>query len=105
MSDLSKRFHSLKGKWEEETWHMSSTTNMMRNPSYKEIVAMGKDVVPLMLEDLVNSPAFWFEALRELTGASPDKHLWYTGKIQEMADCWVDWGRANGYLPAHGERL
>jgi hypothetical protein len=41
------------------------------HPAYREIIGLGREVVPLLLRDLEKSRAHWFGALHEITGASP----------------------------------
>jgi hypothetical protein len=71
---------------------------MTAHPAYQEIVAMGQEVVPLLLRDLEQEPDHWFAALGAITGAQPvppeDR-----GDIEKMAAAWLRWGKDHGYLP------
>ena len=57
---------------------------------------MGKAAVPLLLAELQREPDDWFWALHAITGAElvPEQSR---GKIHEMADAWLTWGRQHGY--------
>ena len=95
---MEEAFRELADEWHRETGHLSSITASCEHPAHKKIVAMGMDAVPLMLEDLVkNGPNHWFWALTEITGENPITEE-IAGKIQLMADRWVEWGKRNGYL-------
>jgi hypothetical protein len=64
---------------------------------YQRIIGMGMPVVPLILEELQREPHHWFWALEAITEANPvpPESL---GKIQEMADAWIAWGRSQGLI-------
>lgn len=97
MSD--ERFEALAKRWKAETGHLSNLNKAFRHPAYREIVAMGPPVVPILLESLRRSPDHWFGALHELTGAAPIKEE-HRGRLREMAADWIAWGIENGVIPA-----
>jgi hypothetical protein len=100
-----QRFEALKELWHRDIGASSSITVICNSEPYKEIIAMGFEAIPYMLEDmLLNGPDHWFVALYLISGEFPTKPE-DAGKMQVMADKWIDWGRANGYLPANGEAL
>jgi hypothetical protein len=90
------RFLVLKMKWERETAHLSSAREMAIHPAYQQIIGMGPAVVPYILADLKSKPDHWFWALRAITGGDPvlPEHR---GRIRQMADDWLVWGRQQGY--------
>jgi len=45
-SDLERKFLTLAGTWTRETAHLSSTRQMAEHPAYREIVSLGRPVVP-----------------------------------------------------------
>jgi hypothetical protein len=61
------------------------------------IVALGPEVVPLLLRELEQRPNHWFAALKSLTGADPvappDR-----GRVGPMTEPWIIWGKEHGYL-------
>jgi hypothetical protein len=69
---IEQKFQRLAAKWRAETGHFSSTSQMVNHPAYQEIIAMGQDVLPLLLRDLAKEPDLWFAALRAITGAQPE---------------------------------
>ncbi len=93
---IEQKFQRLAAKWRTETGHFSSTSQMFNHPAYQEIIAMGQDVLPLLLRDLAKEPDHWFAALRAITGAQPvppeDR-----GRIDRMAEAWLRWAKEHGY--------
>jgi len=94
---LETHFQALVKRWKKDTETDSSITRMIRHPAYQEIIDMGEPVVPLLLAELQQEPDFWFAALQRITGANPVPKA-SAGKIMEMAQSWIDWGRDKGLL-------
>jgi len=64
---------------------------------YQQIIGMGAPVVPLILEELQREPDHWFWALEAITQENPvPKEA--LGKVLQMAQAWVEWGKNQGYL-------
>jgi hypothetical protein len=89
-------FQQLAAIWRAETGYLSSITAMVNHPAYQEIIRLGPDVVPLLLQDLERKPGPWSAALRALTGANPIEPA-DRGKVDRIAEAWLRWGKANGY--------
>jgi len=66
---------------------------------YQHIIGMGMAAVPLILEELRREPHHWFWALEAITEQNPVPPE-ALGKIQRMADAWVDWGIRQGLISA-----
>lgn len=94
LADLKHEFETYKGIWENETMLSSSTTEMTNHPAYLHIISLGKDVVPLLLRDMMQSSNHWFCALHKLTGANPVPKE-HRGKIQLMIKDWLQWAKDN----------
>jgi hypothetical protein len=93
---LRQRFDELVACWKRERGPHSSSARLTSHPAYQEIIKLGPAVVPLLLQELERAPDHWFRALHLLTGADPVREA-SQGKVREMADTWLRWGRANGY--------
>jgi len=93
---LEEKFQKLAGIWRAETCYLSSTTAIVNHPAYQEIIGLGPAVVPLVLGELEQRLGHWFAALRALTGANPMDPA-DQGKIRNIAEAWLRWGKANGY--------
>lgn len=95
--ELEQSFNKLAQKWKRETVNISSIQQMVLHPAYQEIIALGRRVVPLILNQLKEKPDFWFWALRFLTGANPvTKDM--RGDLMAMRKAWLDWGSEHAYL-------
>ncbi len=92
-----QRFKELVKIWTEETAFLSSLTMMVEHPAYQEIIAMGKEAVPWILNELKESPNFWFYALYTITGEDPMPPEIH-GKIEEMTQAWLEWGKNKGLV-------
>jgi hypothetical protein len=69
---------------------------MISHPTYREIIGLGEEVIPLLLGQLEREPDFWFAALRELSGDDPVNES-DRGHLERMTDAWLRWGREHGY--------
>jgi hypothetical protein len=95
--DLRARFEALAQRWREETELHSAAGALFMHPAYQEMIGLGPAVLPLMLADLEKTHDHWFWALRAITGENPVPAE-ERGKVDRMAERWVDWGRARGLL-------
>ena len=91
-------FAALAQTWREETVYLSSTTAIVSHPAYRKIVAMGRAALPLVLAELRrerDDPAYWFGALRAITGENPVPES-DRGDTARMADAWLRWADDRG---------
>ena len=95
--NLQQRFRELADTWQKETVHLSSSSQMAMHPAYQQIIGMGPDAIPLLLEELQHKPGHWSWALRAITGVDPVKEE-HRGKLALIAHDWIEWGKANGHL-------
>lgn len=93
--ELGIWFEEMKSRWLTETALSSSGTEMVSNANYRAIIALGWDVIPIILDDLQKSPEWWFVALSEITGeqATNGDHR---GDLEAMSRDWIKWGRIKG---------
>lgn len=81
-------------KWKEETANESSIRRMKNNDNYRQIVRLGEEAIPLILDDIMRDqqPAFWFPALKEISGVDPvlPEHR---GNVPEMTKAWIAWAQ------------
>ena len=94
---LEEQFQELVRRWKAERGPTSSVVKMAAIPSYRQIVNMGRNAVPLLLAELERQPDHWFLALYEITGADPVPKE-SRGRINEMAAAWVKWGKESGFV-------
>ncbi|HEY9596775.1 MAG TPA: hypothetical protein V6D33_03815, partial [Cyanophyceae cyanobacterium] len=95
-SELADKFYTLASQWQSEVEGMSSTAQSSQHPAYREIISMGTQVVPLLLQELKRNPLYWLFALSEITGENPVKPE-QRGRVKQMAEAWIEWGKNQGY--------
>ncbi len=95
--ELQQRFSQLARQWHGDTAVVSSTTTIFNHPAYLEIIAIGKDAIPLILKDLYDNGGDWFAALSQLTGEDPVRESDY-GFMRRMKAAWLRWADENGYV-------
>ena len=93
---VNQKFTTLAARWRAETAWTSSVSQMVMHPAYQEIIGMGRDVVPYLLQALAQQPEHWFWALRAITGEDPVRPE-QRGQIDAMTQAWLQWGREHGY--------
>ena len=91
-----ERFERLADEWERDRPRGADVAQMTQHPAYQRIIAMGEPAVPWLLQRLAEKPNHWFVALNAITGAKPVPPE-SRGRIKEMAQAWLDWGREKGY--------
>ena len=92
-----QRFTELADQWEIETVFLSSSGQASKHPAYQEIIGMGKQAVPWILERMQAERGHWDLALGNITGANPVKRSDW-GNIAAIQASWLEWGEANGYI-------
>lgn len=95
--DIAENFESLAEKWRQNTEYMSITAQMAIDPSYQQIIGMGRDALPHILGDLKITRDHWFWALEAIAPEGP-KSVDYSGNIQALSKAWISWGIANGCI-------
>ncbi|MBW4508736.1 MAG: hypothetical protein KME64_19810 [Scytonematopsis contorta HA4267-MV1] len=95
-TEIETTFMELAEQWRSETGMLSVVSKISMHPAYQRIIGMGQPVVPLIMRELEREPDHWFWALNAITGANPVK-VEQSGRLPQMAQAWVEWGRANGY--------
>src|SRR5260370_34023296 len=77
------RFRELVRQWKEATVFLSSVHDMVGHPAYLQIIGMGKEALPLLVDELRREPDHWFVALQAITGTNPIPAA-VQGNVQKM---------------------
>lgn len=93
---IEERFRRLAALWRAETAYVSSSSDLVRHRAFREIVDMGRPVVPLLLRELQNRTGHWHRALRQITGADPVSPA-DRGNVDKAVEAWLRWGKEQGY--------
>jgi hypothetical protein len=91
--DVVATFNDLYSKWKEETSVISST-DIFDNIYYQEIIALGKAILPTLIDKLNGSSTFLFLALYRITGENPVQPE-HHGDIAAMTGEWKNWWTEN----------
>jgi hypothetical protein len=94
---LETRFKRLSDQWHRETKFVSSSTEMVLNGAYQQIIGMGRVALPLILRDLDSKGGHWFWALKHISGEDP-LLLEDAGDYEKNREAWLTWGREHLYL-------
>ena len=89
------KFKRLVKQWKSETGHLSVIQKRYKHEAYKAILAMKKQAIPLILEELKRDPDRWFDALEHLTAEDPAANA---DTFYEAVDKWIAWGVAHEYI-------
>ena len=90
---LRERFSRYIRSWKKETLFSSSIKDKIAHPEYQNIIKMGKQAVPFLLEELDKDPNHAiFIALRRTANedpTSPEMGFW------EAVMAWKEWAKEN----------
>ena len=96
-----ERFRRLAAAWRQNRGPVSSLSELAMRPEYQQIIGMGRDAVPLLLQELRAEPDHWFWALVAITGEDPVPPE-HKGNLSEMTQAWLQWGKDHGYMESNG---
>lgn len=96
-SYLMYRFEKLYEKWNEDIGFSSSGRVIFESNALQEIIKLGEQVIPLILEKYRVTPHHWSYALSKITGNNPVKKK-HCGNLVLMSTDWIEWGKENGYI-------
>ncbi len=98
-ADRVSRFQRLAAEWKRKSHYISNTAQMALLLPYQRIIGMRLDAVPLILQELQQEPDRWFWALEAITEEDPVPAD-AKGKVAQMADAWIEWGKQKGFVPS-----
>jgi hypothetical protein len=89
-------FYNLVEDWKRDNEFESSLTRMFLHPAYQRIIGFGKNVLPLIFNELREDPDYYFWALTAITGEDPvdPKDM---GNLRKMTEAWLKWAEVNNY--------
>lgn len=98
--DLARalKFRRLLAEWHAERGATSSITRMAQCDAYVAIMAEGKQILPLIMEQLRlegDQPDQWFWALQILTDGLDPVKAQDRGNMAKMAEAWLNWWSEN----------
>jgi hypothetical protein len=94
--NITAEFERLVAEWKANRPATSLSRDLV-TPAYLRIIGMGPRALPLILRQLEMELDHWFVALKAVSGEDPVPAQ-SRGKMQEMANAWLKWGREKGYV-------
>ena len=88
-------FKKFADQWRNDTRYSSSLDEIFFNEAYQSIMAMGKEALPWILEELNKQFGHWFYALRYIVRDDVAKGA---KDLEEARQRWLKWGRETGKL-------
>jgi hypothetical protein len=102
-AQIEQAFHDLAEQWRRETAMCSSIAKKVEHAAYRKIIAMGEQVLPLILRELRDRPGYWFEALKAISRQSPVGAN-ERADPKKVREAWLQWGKGlPGHKPAYGK--
>ena len=92
--DLKRKFVVLKEKWVNETAYQSNPSLIYKNSNYRDIIKMGKRIVPILIDDLNENNGDWLNALSEILDIYPIKKE-NEGIWDKMKEDWNNYLKEN----------
>jgi hypothetical protein len=96
-ANLESQFKMLARQWKRETALLGQISKIIMHPAYQRIMAMGPDVIPLILKEMSREPGHWFWALHNLVPAGQDPAEGATN-TSDAASAWLEWGKKEGII-------
>lgn len=97
-ADARRKFETLTRQWKAEKVFISAVPDMAMLSPYQQIIGMGERAIPLILKELEREPDHWFWALRAILGDIDPVPRDSKGKVKEMAEAWIFWGKKEGWI-------
>jgi hypothetical protein len=99
---VEQQFRRLEAQWNADTRFLSDPGKIMGHPAMRAIIALGEEVVPVILRDLQGKGSLLVWALPEITGeklAPPTTDgAFLKWDMNAQIEAWLQWGREKGFL-------
>jgi hypothetical protein len=92
---MQKEFYEIYNSLKDETRFLSFHDT--ENPHFKQLIAMGNETIPLLLNNLWDS---WWAiiALHTLTRGACQIAKEDLGRFDLISEAWYRWGQLEGYI-------
>lgn len=88
-------FDSLFHIWVLKGMLLSNPNAFKGYPEYRQLIALGPEILPYVLREIDEEPLHCFLLLRELTGENPVPQE-DMGNVKRMINAWKRWGSKMG---------
>jgi hypothetical protein len=90
---VEAKFYALANEWRE--YNLGRSTTEYCHAAYMQIIGMGKEIVPFLIEQVKAGDGDWLVALKYITGAkvtTPDMR----GDFARIREAWLGWAQDYG---------
>lgn len=94
---FERQFEALTQEWLSETKFLSDPVKKILHPAHLKIIAMGKEILPLVLREVEKMSGHWFVILNAISPENPVKPEDETS-IEKVANAWLKWGKEKGLI-------
>jgi|GEM_PF-7125850 len=84
---VRSRYESYRDAWYRKTMFLSSLMDITEDVDFQRIIALGKEAIPLIIQDIRKSPNALVIALNAITNASIKSNKKLT--ISELCQAWI----------------
>lgn len=88
-----EKFEALAQSWED--YNLGRSVIDYHDFAMQQIIGMGADVVPFLIERLAAGQSDWVYALKSITGQEADTPD-MLGDEDRVVSAWIEWGRRDG---------
>lgn len=85
---VRKRFDRLVEEWTQDVMFASSSHDIVLHRAYQQVIGLGRQVIPLIYEEMVAGELHWSWALYAITGVNPAAE---TDSPRDATDAWMRW--------------
>ena len=96
VSPVVEDFRKLRDQWKKRPPFLSAR-NSCALPEYMKIIGLGKQVLPLILQELNSDRDEWYCALEAIARVNPIPTQDY-GRPAAMRTAWLKWGKSEGLI-------
>ena len=87
---LVEKFNILSESFDEETLLISSSSDIKNNINYKEIINLGEDVIPFLIEKIKKETNIGYLMLiSELSNIQINNNI--SGNVKKMTEFYINW--------------
>lgn len=89
--DIKKEYFRLKQALYDETSMFSDPSKRDENQNNLDIIALGEEVVPIIIEDVKMDPSWMMRTIWEIVEEHPKIPTEHRGKLQLLTDDTINW--------------
>jgi len=98
LSTSKEDFDRLADEWERNRPQGVDLADMVMHSAYQQIIGIGPQAIPWLLDRLEERPGHWFWALNSITRDESVVPEESHGNLNKMAEAWLNWGSRHGFV-------